>query len=125
MALEEDSDLIRLLVGPAKVTSEVAGNFSRGDSVRQSGNRREKMAGILAKLRKKTVGEKHGEDDQSEIGFQDVRTSQVFEKEGVSLQESHDRIDQICEQDRKGKNDDDGARHVDDGKYNREKQDCQ
>jgi len=49
------------------------------------------------------VGEKHGEDDQSEIGFQDVWASQVFEKERVSLQESHDRIDQICEQDRKGK----------------------
>jgi len=71
------------------------------------------------------VGEKHGEDDQSEIGFQDVRASQVFEEERVSLQESHDRIDQICEQDRKGKNDDDCARHVDDGKYNREEKDCQ
>src|SRR6266436_2233434 len=46
-------------------------------------------------------------------------------KERVSLQESHDRINQICEQDRKGKNDDDCARHVDDGKYNREEKDCQ
>src|SRR5216683_2729251 len=79
----------------------------------------------LAKLRKETVGEKQGEDDQSEIGFQDVRPSEVLEKERVPLQESHDRIDQICEQDRKGKNDDDCARHVDDGKYNREEKDCQ
>jgi hypothetical protein len=54
-----------------------------------------------------------------------VWASQVFEKERVSLQESHGRIDQICEQDRKGKNDDDRARQVDDGKYNREEQDCQ
>lgn len=71
------------------------------------------------------MGEKHGEDDQSEIGFQDVRASQVFEKKRVSLQESHDRVDQICEQDRKGKNDDDCARDVSDGKYNREEKDCQ
>ena len=69
--------------------------------------------------------ENHHENDQSEIGFQDVRTPQVFEKERVSLQESHDRIDQICEQDRKGKNDDDSARHVYDGKHNREEKDCQ
>jgi hypothetical protein len=43
----------------------------------------------------------------------------------MTLQESHDRIDQICEQDRKGKNDNDSARYVDDGKYNREEKDCQ
>jgi len=65
------------------------------------------------------VREKHGEDDQSEIGFQDVRASQVFEKRecpaGIARSDN-----QICEQDRKGKNDDDCARHVDDGKYNRE-----
>jgi hypothetical protein len=125
MALEEDFDLVGLLIGPPEVISEVVGDFSGGDSVRQGGNCREKLTSILAKVRKKTVREKHGEDDQSEIGFQDVWASQVFEKERVSLQESHDRIDQICEQDRKGKNDDDSARHVDDGKYNREEKDCQ
>ena len=69
--------------------------------------------------------EKHSEDDQSEIRFQDVRASQVLEKQRVSLQESHDRIDQICKQDRKGKNDDDRARDIDDGKYNRKEKDCQ
>jgi hypothetical protein len=125
MALEEESDLVGLLIGPTEVSSEVGGNFSGGHSFRQGGNCREKLSGILAKLRKKTVREKHGEDDQSEIGFQDVRASQVLKKERVSLQESHDRIDQICEQDRKGKNDDDSSRHVDDGKYNREEKDCQ
>jgi hypothetical protein len=125
MALEKGSDLIRPLVGPTKITSEVAGNFSGGDSVRQRGNCGEKLTGILAKLRKKTVGEKYGEDHQSKIGFQDVWASQVFEKERVALQESDDRINQICEQDRKGKNDDDCTRYVDDGKYNREEQDCQ
>src|SRR5260370_41720923 len=125
MALEEDSDLVGLLISPTEVISEVVGNLSGGDPVRQSGNGREKLTGILAKLRKKTVREKQGEDDQNEIGFQDVRASQVFEHERVSLQESHDRIDQICEQDRKSKNDDDCARDVDDGKYNREKKDCQ
>src|SRR5258707_13557426 len=125
MALEEDSDLVGLFIGPTKVGSEVVGNLSRVDSVRQSGNCREKLNGIFAKLKKKTVREKHREDDHSEIGFQDMRASQVFEKERVSLQEPHDWIDQICEQDRKGKNDDDCARDVDDGKYNREKKDCQ
>src|SRR5258708_6207999 len=125
MALEEDSDLVGLLIGPTEVISGVVVNFSGCDSVRQGGNCREKLARALAKFRKEAVGEKHGEDDQSEIGFQDVRASQVFEKERVSLQESHDRIDQICEQDRKRKNDDDGARDVNDGKYNREKKDCQ
>src|SRR5882757_5649933 len=125
MALEEDSDLFGLLINPTEVISEVLGNFSGRDSVCQDGNCREKLTGILAKLRKKTVREKHGEDDQSEIGFQDVRASQIFKKERVSLQESHDRIDQICEQDRKDKNDDDSARHVDDGKHNREEKDCQ
>ncbi len=29
------------------------------------------------------------------------------------------------QKDRKGKNDDDSARHVDHGKYNREEKDCQ
>ena len=125
MALEKGSDLIRLLIGPTEVLSDVVGNFSGGDSVRQRGNCREELARTLAKLGEETVREKHGEDDQSEIGFQDVRASQVFEKERVPLQESHDRIDQICEQDRKGKNHDDRARHVDDGKYNREEKDCQ
>src|SRR5229473_3267439 len=125
MTLEENSDLVGLFIGPTKVVSEVVGNFSRGDSVRQGGNCREKLTAIFAKLRKKTVREKHREDDQSEIRFQDVRASQVLEKQRVSLQESHDRIDQICKQDRKGKNDDDRARHIDDGKYNRKEKDCQ
>ena len=125
MALEDDSDLVGLLISPTQVTSEVVGNFSGGDSVRQGGNGREKLARALAKFRKEAVREKHGHGDQSEIGFYDVRASQVFEKKRVSLQESHDRINQICEQDRKGKNDDDCARHVDDGKYNREEKDCQ
>ena len=125
MTLEENSDLVGLLISPTEVTSEVAGNFSGGDAVRQRRDCRQKLARALAKLRKETVGEKQGEDDQSEIGFQDVRPSEVLEKERVPLQESHDRIDQICEQDRKGKNDDDCARHVDDGKYNREEKDCQ
>src|SRR5260370_41663158 len=125
MALEEDSDLVGLLISPTDVISEVVGNLSGGDSVRQSGNCREKLTGILAKFRKETMGEKQGEDDQSEIGFQDVRASEVLEKERVPLQESHDRIDQICEQDRKGKNDDDRARDIDDGKYNRKEKDCQ
>jgi hypothetical protein len=85
----------------------------------------ENLAGALAKLRKETVGEKHGQGDQGEIGFHDVRASQVFEKKRVSLQESHDRINQICEQDRKRENEDDRARDVDDGKYNREEKDCE
>jgi hypothetical protein len=125
MTLEKDSDLVGLLIGPTQVISKVVGNFPGRDSVRQRGNCRDKMTGILAKLRKKTVGEKYGEDHQSKIGFQDVWASQVFEKERVALQESDDRINQICEQDRKGKNDDDCTRYVDDGKYNREEQDCQ
>src|SRR6266478_4384316 len=125
MALQDDSDLVGLLISPTQVISEVVGNFSAEDSVRQRGNRREKLARALAKFRKQTVGEKHGQGDQSEIGFHDVRASQVFEKKRVSLQESHDRINQICEQNRKRKNDDNCARHVDDGKYNREKKDCQ
>ena len=53
------------------------------------------------------MGEKYGEGDESEIGFQNVRTSQVLEKERAPLQESHDRANQICEQNREGKNDDD------------------
>jgi len=125
MALEKGSDLIRLLVGPTKVTSEVAGNFSGGDAVRQRGDCRQKLARALAKFRKETVGEKYGEGDESEIGFQNVRASQVFEKERTPLQESDHRVNQICEQDRKGKNDDDCARRVNDGKYNREKKNCQ
>src|SRR5260370_12255253 len=125
MTLEEYPDLGGLLIGPTEVISEVTGNFSGGNSVRQGGDCRQKLARALAKFRKKTVREKHSEDDQSEIGFQHVRASQIFEKQRVSLQESHDRIDQICEQDRKGKKDDDSARHVDDGKYNREEKDCQ
>src|SRR5260370_26765825 len=125
MTLEENSDLVGLLISPTEVTSEVAGNFSGGDAVRQRRDCREKLARAFAKFRKETVREKHGEDDQSEIGFQDVRASEVLEKERVSLQESHDRINQICEQDRKGKNDDDCARHVADGKSNREEKNCQ
>jgi len=38
MALEEDSDLVGLLISPTEVISEVIGNFSGGDSVRQGGN---------------------------------------------------------------------------------------
>src|SRR5579859_2162028 len=125
MALKKDSDLTGLLIGPTEVISEVVGNFSGGDSIRQSGNRREQRARVLAKFRNETVGEKYGEDDQSEIGFHDVRASQVFEKERMSLQESHDRIDQIGEQDREGKNDDDRARDVHGGNHNREEKDCQ
>src|SRR5277367_4686542 len=125
MPLEEGSDLVGLLIGPTEVISEIAGNFSRGDSICHGGNCREKLPSILAKMRKKTVRENRGEDDQGKIGFQDVRASQVFEKERVTLQKSHDRIDQICEQDRKGKNDDYSARRVNDGKYHREEKDCQ
>src|SRR5882724_11027183 len=125
MALEKGSDLIRPLVGPTKVTSEVAGNFSGGDSVRQRGDCRQKLARALAKSRKETVGEKHGEGDEDKIGFHDVRASQVFEKERAPLQKSHDRIDQICEQDRKGKNDDDCARDADDGKHQHKEKDGQ
>src|SRR5260370_2381946 len=124
MTLEENSDLVGLFIGPTKVGSEVFGNFSRGDSVRQGGNCREKLTAIFAKLRKKTVREKHREDDQSEIGFQDVRASEVLEKERGSLQESHDRIDKICEQDRKVKNGDYRPRHVAKGKSNPQRKHC-
>src|SRR6266404_207940 len=63
MTLEEDSDLVGLLISPTEVISEVAGNFSGGDSVRQRGDCRQKLARALAKFRKETVGEKQGEDD--------------------------------------------------------------
>src|SRR5580704_2069566 len=125
MALQECLDLIGLLIGPTKVASDVFGNLSRRNFVRQYRDRREYTAGVPAKVWKETVGEQHGENDNREIGFQDVGTSQVSEEQRMALQESHDRVNQICEQDRKGKNDDDSARHVDDGKYNREKKDCQ
>jgi hypothetical protein len=76
MALEDDSDLLGLLIGPTEVPSDVAGNFSGGDSVRQGGNCRQKLARALAKFRKETVREKHGKGDDSQIGFQNVRASQ-------------------------------------------------
>src|SRR6266403_79721 len=60
MTLEEDSDLVGLLISPPEVISEVVGNFSGGDSVRQGGNCREELARAPAKFRKETVGEKHG-----------------------------------------------------------------
>jgi hypothetical protein len=51
-----------------------------------------------------------------------VRPAQVSEKQRVSLQESDDRIEEIREQDRKSKNDDDPARDVDHPSRDHEKQ---
>ncbi len=80
MALEEDPDLIGLLIGPTEVTSEVVGNLSGRNFVRQRRDCRENPAGVLAKIRNETMGKQHGHDDDCEIGFQNVRPSEVSEK---------------------------------------------
>jgi hypothetical protein len=68
------------------------------------------------------VKEQYGHDADCEIGFQNVRSSQVFEKERVTLQESDNRVNQIREENRKGKNNDDGAGDVDDSQRYSKKQ---
>jgi hypothetical protein len=51
MALQEHSDLVGLLIGPTEVIPEVAGNFPE-ETRSVSVDCCEKLAGILAKLRR-------------------------------------------------------------------------
>ena len=71
------------------------------------------------------MGKQNGHDDDWEIGFQNVRPSQVFEKQRVALQVADNRINQIREQNRKGENNDGRARDVDDRQRQRKEEDCQ
>jgi len=117
MTLEKISDLVGFLIGPPRLFPRLLAFLRRRLGL--SGGIDARAGPRSCELRKETVGEKHSEDDQSEIGFQE-RRPRGLEKERVSLQESHDRIDQICDKIERQK-DDDCARHVDDGKYNRER----
>ena len=62
-------------------------------------------------------------NQQSEIGFRNMRSSQTLEKQRVALEESNDRVDQICEEDRKTKDDDDRASDVNDSEHEGKEQD--
>jgi len=78
MTLEEDSDLVGLLISPPEVISEVVGNSPEETrSVRLELTR--ELAALLRNSGKRP-GKKHGEDDQSEIGFQDVRARRFLKK---------------------------------------------
>src|SRR5215472_9131862 len=122
LAFEEGPDLISSLVAPAKTSYQVVCDLSRRNFCRQRRDCRENSAGVLAKFRNETVEEQHGHDDDCEIGFQNMGSSQASEKQRVPLQESDKRVNQIREQNRKGKNDDNGAGDVDDSQRYREKQ---
>jgi len=70
MALEEDSDLVGLLISPTEVISEVVAISPEESRSARVGIDAKSSPALLRNSGKETVGEKHGEDDQSEIGFQ-------------------------------------------------------
>jgi len=112
VALEEDSDLVCALISPTEVTTEVVRNLSGRNLVRQGRDCRENPADVLAKLWKETVGKEHDHHDDREIGLHDVGTSEVFEKQRMTLQESDNKINQISEEDCERKNYEDRPRNV-------------
>jgi hypothetical protein len=125
VALEEDSDPIGLFIGPTQIVSELTRNFSGGDFVRQDWDFLQKLARVPAEIWKEIVGTQRRQNDDCEIGFQNVRPSEIFEEKRMPLQKPDDRINEICEQNRKGENNDDRARDVNDGKRERKEENCQ
>jgi len=59
MTLQENSDLVACSSAQPRLFPTFCCNLSGGDSLRQSGNCREKLTGIFAKLRKKPWREKY------------------------------------------------------------------
>jgi hypothetical protein len=90
--LEEDSDPIGLLVGPAHIASEPSRNFSGGDIVHQHWDFLKKLVGVPTEIWKETVGTQDGQNDDCQIGFQNVRPSEIFEEKRMSLQKPDDRM---------------------------------
>jgi hypothetical protein len=70
------------------------------------------------------VGDECDENQQSEISFQNMWSSQVFEKKRMTLEESHDRVDQLCKQYCENEDCDDRSSNVNDSEHNHNKQDC-
>src|SRR5215467_6176452 len=112
MALEEDADLIGALICPTEVASEVVRNLSGRNLVRQRRNCRENPARVLAEFRNEAVAKQHDHDDDPEIGFHDVGTSEVFEKQRMTLQEPNNRINQVGKKDCERKDYEDRPRDV-------------
>src|SRR5215469_14073526 len=121
MAFEEKAHLIGALISP----TEVVRNLSGRNLVRQRRDCRENPACVLAKFRNEAVGKQHDHDDDREIGFHDVRASEVFEKQRMTLEEPDNRINQVSEEDCERKNYENRPRDVDNRKHKSEGKDRQ
>jgi len=83
MALEEDPDLIGRS-SPNRGYFEVVRNLSGRNFVRQPRDCRENPAGVLANVRKETMGKQHGHDDNCEIGFQNMGPLKFLKTESAA-----------------------------------------
>ena len=100
--------------------ADLGGDFTTGD-VADKRRRLSHEPGCFSERtwRDEMNGDWNG-DQEAEIGFSHVRAAEIAENEGMALDESHERIDQIREKNRKGEDDEDGTGEVDDRQHERE-----
>src|SRR5437773_6546907 len=111
--------------GPTVLAAHLCRNFARRNSFHQGGYSFEQLAGVPEKSWCYSVGDECDEDQESDISFQNMWSSQVLEKEGMTLEKPDNGIDQICEQYGKRKNHDDSPSDIHDSEHNCKEQDCQ
>src|ERR1700733_7071823 len=103
--------------------ADLRGDFTSGD-VADKCRRLFHEPGCLSERtwRDEMNGDWNG-DQEAQIGFSHVRAAEISESEGMTLDESHEGIDQIREKNRKGEDDEDGTGEVDDRHHEREGED--
>ena len=80
---------------------------------------------MFVDIRRKTMRHQCGQNEEHQIGFDDMRSFQVLKKQRMTLKKSDDRIDQIGEENRKRKDDDNRSRDIESAKHVRKSEGCE
>ena len=125
MLLQEGLDAIGLGIAPTEIASEVIGDLPGGNPVRNGREGVHEPSRISLKLRSEAINEQENRGHKRQISFEDAGSTEVFEKQGVALEEPDDGVDQVSEEDGEGKDDEDRPRDIDNRETNRENGDGQ
>src|SRR5262249_44018778 len=118
MLLQECSDTIRLRLGPAEIVSEIVRDLSGRNPVCQRRERSQEPGTVPLNLWRKGIREEDNHRKKSQVSFDNVRSTQILEEQGMALKKSDDRVNQVGEQNRKCENDNHVAGNIDNREHN-------
>src|SRR5215475_1970724 len=114
-----------LRIAPAVFAAHLCRDFARYKPIHDGGYFFKQLAGLTEKSWCQSMDDESRENQESEIGFQNMWSSKILEKERIALEKSDDGVDQVGEQYGEDEEYDDSASGVNDSEHNRKEQDCQ